>query len=88
MSVDVISVNVKFFHNEFDNYQGGSGKTIILEKIINLTACTDLKSVEGVVVSTLNKLGYNDNEMCSSLAQFTGRGLISIKLGVGYETKQ
>lgn len=74
------AVRVKFFHNEWDNYQGASGKTIEIEKLIEIGDTYCIGEIRDIVISELNFMGYNDNNFEVPKTQFTGRGIISITI--------
>ena len=82
MSDSEVGIRVEFFHNEQDNYQGGSIKTIKLSRVIKLPLDMALGSVHREVIEKLHRMGYNDQEASNSTISFSGRGIISIGLDV------
>ncbi len=80
------AVRVKFFHNEMDNCQGGSGKTIQMERIIELQDDIRISDIRNTIIDILNnQLCYSDicfgsNGGFTMHNEFTGRGIISITI--------
>ena len=77
----MINVKVKFFHHEWDNYQGASGKVLEMEQIITLNDDAKIFDVKNIVVSILNNMGYKDDW---NRNDFSGRGLISVSVLQSY----
>ena len=71
------SLKVKFFHHEWDNCQGASGKVFEMEQIITLNDDVKIFDVKNIVVSILDNMGYKDDW---NRNDFTGRGLISVSI--------
>jgi hypothetical protein len=71
------NVKVKFFHHEWDNYQGASGKVFKIEKIVTLNDDAKIFDIINIVISILDKMGYKDDWENNG---FTGRGIISVSL--------
>ena len=76
----MIVVRVKFFHNEWDNYQSTSGKTIEIEKQIEVKEDVLARNLRDWVVCELDSMGYNDITFEYREMKFTGRGIISITI--------
>lgn len=74
------TVRVKFFHNEWDNYQGASGKTVEIEKQIEVKDDVLACNLRDWIISELNSMDFNDNTFEYPQIQFTGRGIISITI--------
>ena len=71
------NVKVKFFHHDWDNYQGASGRVFEMEQIVTLNDDAKIFDVKNIVVSILNNMGYKDDW---NRNDFTGRGLISVSV--------
>jgi hypothetical protein len=71
----MINIKVSFFNQEFDNYKGGSGKIIEMEKLIQLDEQVLISEIKVIVIKVLNECGYNDNWF---KVGFTGRGIKNI----------
>ena len=74
------AVRVKFFHNQSSNYQGGDGKTIEMERILEVLDEVCLCDILSEVIIKLRRLGYKDDDFCGEKGDFTGRGIISITI--------
>ena len=75
----MIVVRVKFFHNEWNNYQGAVGKTIEIEKLIEIKDDVLACNLRDWIICELNSMNYNDNTF-DKVMKFTGRGIISITI--------
>jgi hypothetical protein len=74
---ELTNVKVKFFHHEWDNYQGASGKVFKIEKIVTLNDDAKIFDIKNIVVSILDKMGYKDDWEKNG---FTGRGIINMSV--------
>jgi hypothetical protein len=73
----MINIKVSFFHQEWDNYQGGSGKIIEMEKLIEVDQQVLISEIRSIVIKILNECDYHDNW---SKNRFTGRGIKNISI--------
>jgi len=71
------NIKVDFFHQEWDNHQGGQGKIIEMSKSIIINEDIFVSDIKETVINYFNKCGYNDDW---SESGFTGRGLINISI--------
>ena len=71
------SIEVKFYTYLWDNYQGGSGKPIVLKRHIELDTNVHLGNVWYEVITHLDQEGYKDSW---NIGGFKGNGIIHIKL--------
>ena len=56
-----MKVKVEFIEMIWDNYQGGSGKPITREMLIDIDSTTIIADIEGVIIDKLNNKGIRSN---------------------------
>jgi|688.fasta_scaffold464600_5 hypothetical protein len=73
----MINIIVEFLSYEWDNYQGGSGIIVEMEKIIQVNEHTPLIDIKTIAVKYLNDLNYKDSWTSKT---FSGYGLLNIRI--------
>ena len=72
-----MKVKVKFIEMIWDNYQGGSGKPIEREILIDIDSMVIIADIEGVIIDKLNDKGIKSN---FNNKTFDYKGILSINI--------